>query len=59
MEIKFNTIRLNTEKLNAAARAAGMTAEEFVSTIRSISMGHEVCAHFLRTDGSQSVFLLK
>lgn len=53
----MKTIRIETKTINAAAKSAGMTAENFVSTIRSISLGRKVCAHFLKNDGAFSVFV--
>lgn len=53
-----NTIRINTKIITKAARDAGMSPEKFVGRIRSISLGREVCAHLLRIDGPDSVFVL-
>lgn len=53
----MKTIRIKTAIVNAAARESGMSAVEFVSKIRSISLGREVCAHLARVEGEYSVFV--
>lgn len=53
----MNEIKLNTETVNTAAKKAGTTPEKFVSMVRSISCGREVCAHFSHTEGPLSVFV--
>ena len=50
-------IRIETVLIENAAREAGMTPEKFVSRIRSISLGREVCAHLVRVDGPESIFV--
>ena len=50
-------IRIKSAIVNAAAVADGITASEFVSRIRSISLGREVCAHFSGVEGDYSVFV--
>lgn len=50
-------IKLNTKTINIAAKKAGTTPEKFVSMVRSISSGREVCAHFSHTEGDLSVFI--
>ena len=52
-----NIIRIKSAIVNAAAIADGITAVEFVSRIRSISLGREVCAHFKGVEGDFSVFV--
>ena len=52
-----NIIRIKTAIVNAAAGEDGITAVEFVSRIRSISLGREVCAHFKGVEGDFSVFV--
>ena len=51
------TIRIKTSVINAAAESAGMTAENFIGKMRSLSLGREVCAHFQKTEGDTSVFV--
>ena len=53
----MKTIRIKTKTINAAAESAGMTVENFVSTMRSISLGRKVCAHFLKHEGDFSIFI--
>lgn len=53
------TIRILTATINTAADSAGMTPENFVSRMRSISLGHKVCAHFQKFDGAYSIFICK
>ena len=55
----MKTIRIETHIVNAAAEADGITAEEFVSRIRSLSIGRKVCAHFKGFDGLYSVFVTR
>ena len=50
-------IKLRTDLIEAVARRAGQTVEEYVSTSRSISLGRKVCAHFAGKEGDYSVFL--
>jgi hypothetical protein len=50
-------IRIETVLIENAAREAGMTPEKFVSRIRSISLGREVCAHLVRIDGPESIYV--
>ena len=50
------TIRLRTKIIEAAAKSANLTPEEFVAEIRSISSGRRVCAHLLRIEGEYSFF---
>ena len=54
MEAKI--IKINTRTINCAAREAGMSAEDFVGEMRSISLGRRVCAHFEGTEGKYSFF---
>lgn len=53
------TIRILTSTINDAAIAAGMSTENFVSRMRTISLGRKVCAHFQKFDGKYSVFICK
>ena len=53
----MKTIKIETSTINAAAESAGMTAEKFVSEMRSISLGRKVCAHLQKVDGAFSVFV--
>ena len=53
---QMKTIKLKTKEINAAAQEAGMSAENFVAMIRSISRGRRVCAHFKGIEGAYSVF---
>ena len=57
VEVYMKIIKIKTSIINAAAESAGMTAEDFVSKIRSLSVGREVCAHFKKNDGAYSVFI--
>lgn len=50
-------IRIKTSVINSAAKSSGMTAENFVGKMRSLSLGREVCAHFEKFDGEFSVFI--
>jgi hypothetical protein len=54
--MKKNVIKLNTKTLSVAAYKAGTTMEEFVSQIRSLSLGRKVCAHFLYVEGDSAFF---
>lgn len=54
--MKKNVFKLNANTLAIAASKAGITMEEFVSQIRSISLGRRVCAHFLYTEDNKVVF---
>ena len=56
----MQTIKLPTETINKVAASCGQTPEEYISLSRTISSGHKVCAHFLRTEdnGAISVFYL-
>lgn len=49
-------IRIDTNTINRAAKEAGMSAENFVSRIRSISLGRKVCAHFIEHRNGNSIF---
>ena len=53
----MKTIKIKTSVVNAAARESGMTAAEFVSKIRSLSLGRKVCAHLERIEGEYSLFI--
>lgn len=53
----MKTITIKTSTINSAAESAGMTAEKFISTMRSISLGRKVCAHLVRVEGLYSVFV--
>lgn len=54
MESKI--IKIKTRTINLAAIAAGMSAEDFVGEMRSISLGRKVCAHFVKAEGKYSFF---
>ena len=56
----MQTIKLPTDTINKVAASCGQTPEEYISLSRTISSGHAVCAHFLRTEqgGTISVFSL-
>jgi hypothetical protein len=53
----MKTIKIKTSIVDAAARESGMTAVEFVSRIRSLSLGRKVCAHLKCINGAYSVFI--
>ena len=53
----MKTIKIKTSVVNAAARESGMSAVEFVSMIRSLSLGRKVCAHLERIEGDYSLFI--
>lgn len=52
----MKTIRIKTSIVNKAAADLGITPEKFVSKMRSLSLGREVCAHLTKTQGAFSVF---
>ena len=54
--MKKNVLKLDAHTLAVAASKAGTSMEEFVSQIRSISLGRRVCAHFLYTEDTKAVF---
>lgn len=54
--MKKKIVKLNVNTLIIAARKAGTSMEEFVSQIRSLSLGRKVCAHFLRTENDVAIF---
>lgn len=54
--MKKNVIKLDANTLATAASKAGTSMEEFVSQIRSLSLGRRVCAHFLYTEDNKAVF---
>ena len=54
--MKKKIVKLNVNTLIIAARKAGTSMEEFVSQIRSLSLGRKVCAHFVRTENNVAVF---
>lgn len=54
--MKKSIIKLDTKTLSVAAYKAGTTMEEFVSQIRSLSLGRKVCAHFLYVEGDKAFF---
>jgi len=55
--MQMKTIKLKTTTINDAAKEAGMTTENFVGMIRSVSLGRKVCAHFKGFEGAYSVFV--
>lgn len=52
-------IRINTRTVNAAAAERGCKPEEYIARLRSISCGRKVCAHFVRTEGKDSIFCVR
>lgn len=54
--MKKNVLKLDAHTLAVAASKAGTSMEEFVSQIRSLSLGRRVCAHFLYTEDNKAVF---
>ena len=49
-------VRLDAMRLEVAAKSAGVSIEKFVSEVRSISLGHEVCAHLEKIEGGIATF---